>query len=108
MCAANTFNSICCSRGTLLGVFPSQPFQPTMNSRNGDAATATRSRGSVGKCTVGPEFAARAKAGKSHVAAAALMHCSTNCLRVVGLMRRKCSRKNSLYCGDPRGHAVEV
>jgi hypothetical protein len=41
----------------------------------------------------GPEFAARAKAGKSHIAAAALMHCSTNCLRVVGLMRESVAER---------------
>jgi hypothetical protein len=41
----------------------------------------------------GPELAARAKAGKNNVAAAALVHCSTNCLRVVGLMRESVAEK---------------
>src|ERR1700739_191407 len=81
-CAAKSFNSICCAAGTGLGVFPSQPFHPTMNSRNGYAATATRFRGSDEKCTGGLLRDERATAGTKHTAAATVAHCSTNCLRV--------------------------
>jgi len=47
---------------------------------------------------LGPELAARAKAGKNNVAAAALVHCSTNCLRVVGLMRESVAEKFARLC----------
>src|SRR5579863_2569386 len=81
-CAAKSVNCICCAAGTLLGVFPSQPFHPTMNSRNGYAATATLFRGSEGNFTAGPVLEATAAAGNNHASAAAVAHCSTNCLRV--------------------------
>src|SRR5579863_4246557 len=94
-CAAKSFNSICCEAGTVLGDFPSHPFQPTINSRKGYAATDTRARGSVGNRTDGTDPAsAPATKGNIHAAAAVLPHCSRNCLRV-GLMRASVTEKYS-------------
>jgi hypothetical protein len=58
-----------------------------MNSRNGYAATATRSRGFVGNATEGLELAARPKLVNKPTPAAADALCTTNSLRVVALMR---------------------
>src|SRR5215469_636630 len=95
-CAAKFFNSICSDRGTLLGVLPSQPFHPTINSRNGYAATAIRLRGSVGNVTEGPEFAAHKDFENREVPATQPAHCPTNCLRVVAPMRRSVSKQTYL------------
>src|SRR5271157_5162048 len=95
MCAAKSFNSICCAAGTELGELPSHPFHPTMNSRNGYAATATRSRGAAGNFTEGSEFAASASPGSNQAPAAAPAHCSRNSLLVFGFMRASVTEKST-------------
>src|SRR5579862_6889282 len=81
--AAKSLSSISCDAGTGLGVLPSQPFHPTINSRNGYAATATRSRAAVGNLTAGPTPVANAKWGNKDAPATAAAQCPANSLLVI-------------------------
>src|SRR5580704_354127 len=88
MCAAKSFNSICRDAGTGPGVLPSHPIHPSRNSRNGYAATATLSRGTVGNFTEGSDRPdAPANSGRSHAPAVAKATCPRNCLRLFAFMR---------------------
>jgi hypothetical protein len=98
-CAAKSFSSICRAVGTVVGVLPSQPFHPTMNSRNGYAATETRSLGAEGNLTEGSERPVPcANSGTSQAPAAAPAHAPRNCLRLVGFMRASVTEKFGHGC----------
>src|SRR5882762_9826878 len=74
-CAAKSFRSIFWALGSSCA--------PSMKSRKGYDAMATRSRASVGNCTWGPASTENASRGYNDAAAAASADCTRNSLRVL-------------------------